>query len=150
MCVPQQGAAIFTQTGPLSGLPTSKDHHDSCAPSPQHSCASGRISCVLQHCRLEDPLTMSSDSDTHEVLAHRDWYLFVRTLITPTTAAFRNIRSLNSFPQLTAGNISLLFTTSGMSSGDVNAIGGQYGYVTIGPHFEFPPTRGPGLNLSIR
>jgi len=99
---------------------------------------------------LKDPFTMSPDSDTHEVLAHRDWCLFVRTLVTVATATLRNIRSLKSSPQLTAGNISPLFTTSGMSSGDVNAIGGQYGYVTIGPHFEFPPTRGPDLNLSIR
>ena len=45
-----------------------------------------------QLCDLEDPLNMSSDSDTHEVLAPRGWYLLVGLLLTATTAAFRNVR----------------------------------------------------------
>ena len=43
-------------------------------------------------CDLEDALNMSSHSDSHEVLAHRGWYLLVGPLVTATTVAFRNIR----------------------------------------------------------
>jgi len=45
-----------------------------------------------QLCGLEDPLNMSSDSDTHEDLSPRGWCLLVRPLLTATTAASRNIR----------------------------------------------------------
>ena len=39
---------------------------------------------------------MSSDSDTHEVLARRGWYLLVGSLVTATTATFLNIRRLKT------------------------------------------------------
>jgi hypothetical protein len=78
---------------------------------------------------------MSSDSNAHEVLAHRDWYLLVGP---PVTATLQNIRLLKSSPQLTAGNTPPVFIMSWISSGDVSDIDGRYGYVTMGSHFEFP------------
>jgi hypothetical protein len=61
------------------------------APAPlADSCA---YTTLARLCDLEDPLSMSTDSDTHEVLARRGWYLLVGPLVSATTtAAFRCIR----------------------------------------------------------
>jgi hypothetical protein len=40
--------------------------------------------------------------------------------------------------QLAAGSSSPIFTTNGVSFGDIKSIDGRYGYTTISPYFDFP------------
>jgi len=66
----------------------------------------------------------------------------------PLSAAEYQMTRFIESSQLTAGNTSPVFTTSGMSSEDINALGERYGYVTKGPRFEFF-NGGLGVNLSL-
>ena len=80
---------------------------------------------------VKDPLNASSDSDGHEGLDDRVWYLHVSVLALLTiTYSFHS--------RIVVGSSSLLLTSSGVSSYDIDPIDGRYGYVTIGPYFEFP------------
>ena len=82
-----------------------------------------------------DPLNSSSDSDSHEALAHRVWYLHVSLLVLLTYWWPSRIHVIS---RIAAGSSLPLLISSGVSSDDNDPIDGRYGYVAIEPYFEFP------------
>jgi hypothetical protein len=81
-----------------------------------------------------------SDSGAIKIMAHHSWYLHVGLLVVTIVVSLSEsgISRTQVVSQLAAGSSSPIFTTSGVSFGNVEPIDGQYGYVTISPYFDFP------------
>jgi hypothetical protein len=80
------------------------------------------------------------DSGVSKVVAHHSWYLHVGPLVVTIVVSLSEsgVSRTQVVSQLAAGSSSPIFTTSGVSFGDVKPIDGRYGYVTISPYFDFP------------
>jgi len=99
---------------------------------------------------LGKSLSVSSDSGAIKDVAHRSWYLHVGPLVMTIVVSLSEsgISRTQVISQLAAGSSSPLLTSSGVSSGDIDAIDGRYGYVTIRPYFEFPLSKSiPSVDL---
>jgi hypothetical protein len=90
-----------------------------------------------------------SDSGGIKDVAHRSWYLHVGPLVMTIVVSLSESRISRTqvISPLAAGSSSPIFTTSGVSFGDIKPIDGRYGYVMISPYFEF--TLFSSLNLSL-
>jgi hypothetical protein len=95
---------------------------------------------------LGKSLSVPSDSGAIKDVAPLSWYLYVGPLVVTIVVLLSEsgISRTQTISQLAAGTSSPVFTTSGMSFGDVKPIDGRYGYVTTSLTLS-----SPSLNLSL-
>lgn len=90
-----------------------------------------RFRCVHNFSVAENLLSVSPDSNGHEVLAYCEWHFHVSLHVLMYHPHEYQVNVFKSSPRHTAGSSSPVFATSGVSSEDVNPIDGRYGYATI-------------------